>query len=145
MAQFNIVKGDSSRISTDITPFQEGRFYLTNDGGLYVDAVVNGENKRIHLNPTTGGGSMSYARTFVTGDWTAGASESTLSIPASDHGLTGDIIDCQAFSLHYGAHVTNTWAAVQTYATNESDGSITLHSPSAYEGCVVLSAIDQGN
>lgn len=88
---------------------------------------------------------MSYARTFVTGDWTAGASESTLSIPASDHGLTGDIIDCQAFSLHYGAHVTNTWAAVQTYATNESDGSITLHSPSAYEGCVVLSAIDQGN
>lgn len=123
MAQFNIVKGDSSRISTEITPFQDGRFYLTNDGGLYVDTVVDGENKRIHLNPTTGGGSMSYARTFVTGDWTAGASESTLSIPASDHGLTGDIIDCQAFSLHYGAHVTNTWAAVQTYATNESDGS----------------------
>ena len=71
MAQFNIVKGDSSRISTEITPFQEGRFYLTNDGGLYVDTVVDGENKRIHLNPTTGGGSMSYARTFVTGDWTS--------------------------------------------------------------------------
>ena len=32
MAQFNIVKGDSSRISTEITPFQDGRFYLTNDG-----------------------------------------------------------------------------------------------------------------
>lgn len=105
MAQFNIVKGDSSRISTEITPFQDGRFYLTNDGGLYVDTVVDGENKRIHLNPTTGGGSMSYARTFVTGDWTTGTSESTLSVPASDHGLTGDIIDCQAFSLHYGAHV----------------------------------------
>lgn len=145
MAQFNIVKGDSSRISTDITPFQEGRFYLTNDGGLYVDAVVNGENKRIHLNPTTGGDGMSYARTFVTGDWTAGASESTLSIPVSDHGLVGDIIDCQALSLHYGEYVMNTWAAVQTHATKEGDGSITLHSPNAYEGCVALSAIGQGN
>lgn len=75
MAQFNIVKGDSSRISTDITPFQEGRFYLTNDGGLYVDAVVNGENKRIHLNPTTGVTTFKGRTGAVTpqsGDYTAG-------------------------------------------------------------------------
>ena len=106
MAQFNIAKGDSSRISTDITPFQEGRFYLTNDGGLYVDAVVNGENKRIHLNPTTGVTSFKGRAGAVTpqdGDYTAdmvGARPDTWTpsaddvgaMPAVSGGTTGQVL-----------------------------------------------------
>ena len=83
--------------------------------------------------------------TFESQDWTAGASESTLSIPASSHGLTGDLFDCQALSLSNDEYVKNTWAVVQTYAVKESDGSITIHSPSAYAGAVILTAYDLSN
>lgn len=49
---FKILKGPSSRISTDITEFHEGYAYVTEDGGdFYVDMVVNGENKRVQINP----------------------------------------------------------------------------------------------
>lgn len=49
---FKILKGDSSRISMDVTPFHEGYAYVTEDqGGFYVDLVVNGENKRVQINP----------------------------------------------------------------------------------------------
>lgn len=49
---FKILKGPSSRVSTDITEFHEGYAYVTEDGGdFYVDMVVNGENKRVQINP----------------------------------------------------------------------------------------------
>ena len=48
MALFKILKGDSSRISTSVTPFHEGYAYFTpDDGGLYIDA--NGERIRIGM------------------------------------------------------------------------------------------------
>lgn len=58
MALFKILKGDSSRISTDVTPFHDGWAYFTpDDGGFYIDSEDNGEQKRHRINPNTGGGS----------------------------------------------------------------------------------------
>lgn len=50
---FRILKGDSSRISMDITPFHDGWCYLTgDDGGFYIDYLAdNGAQKRICINP----------------------------------------------------------------------------------------------
>lgn len=49
---FKILKGPSSRISTDITPFHEGYAYVTEDGGdFYVDMMVEGKQKRVQINP----------------------------------------------------------------------------------------------
>ena len=51
MAIFKILKGASSRIDTDITPFKEGYAYFTpDDGGFYIDAVVDDSDKRIRIN-----------------------------------------------------------------------------------------------
>lgn len=41
--------GDKSRISTDITPFNEGSFYVTHDGDMYVDMNTGTGNQRIQL------------------------------------------------------------------------------------------------
>ena len=54
MALFKILKGDSSRISTDVTPFHDGWAYFTpDDGGFYIDSEDNGEQKRHRINPNT--------------------------------------------------------------------------------------------
>ena len=92
-----------------------------------------------------GGASQPYCKTFSTGDWVTGVSESTLSIPASSHELSGDIINYQVLSQHYGSYVKDTWAAAQTYISKESDGSIILHTPAAFDGCVILAAYGTSN
>lgn len=49
---FKFLKGDSSRISMDITPFHDGWcYYTSDDGGLYIDSEDNGIQKRTRLNP----------------------------------------------------------------------------------------------
>lgn len=49
---FKILKGDSSRISTDITPFHEGYAYVTaNDGGFYIDMSNSDGDQRMRINP----------------------------------------------------------------------------------------------
>lgn len=52
MSLFKILRGDSSRIDTNTTPFHDGYAYFTpDDGGLYIDAIVNDDEKRIRVNP----------------------------------------------------------------------------------------------
>ena len=52
MALFKILKGDSSRISTDVTPFHDGYAYFTpDDSGFYIDSEDNGVQKRHRINP----------------------------------------------------------------------------------------------
>ena len=56
MALFKPLRGDSARISTDITPFHDGYAYLTtDDGGFYIDATTNSGNQRIRVNPKVQG------------------------------------------------------------------------------------------
>ena len=52
MSLFKILRGDSERISTNITPFHDGYAYFTSDeGGFYIDAEENNVQKRIRINP----------------------------------------------------------------------------------------------
>ena len=51
MALFKILKGESSRIDTGTTKFNEGYAYFTpDDAGFYIDATVGERQKRIRIN-----------------------------------------------------------------------------------------------
>lgn len=86
MALFKILKGDSSRISTDVTPFHDGYAYFTpDDGGFY-----NGEQKRHRINPVNSSGSTAVSATLLSGGWSSG--EQTLQISgvtAESNGVIG--------------------------------------------------------
>lgn len=48
---FKILMGDSSHLDFETTPFCAGHVYLAKDtGGLYVDVVLDNQNKRICVN-----------------------------------------------------------------------------------------------
>ena len=91
MALFKILKGDSSRISTDVTPFHDGYAYFTpDDGGFYIDSEDNGEQKRHRINPVNSSGSTAVSATLLSGGWSSG--EQTLQISgvtAESNGVIG--------------------------------------------------------
>lgn len=91
MALFKILKGDSSRISTDVTPFHDGYAYFTpDDGGFYIDSEDNGEQKRHRINPVNSSGSTAVFATLLSGGWSSG--EQTLQISgvtAESNGVIG--------------------------------------------------------
>ena len=91
MALFKIIKGDSSRISTDVTPFHDGYAYFTpDDGGFYIDSEDNGEQKRHRINPVNSSGSTAVSATLLSGGWSSG--EQTLQISgvtAESNGVIG--------------------------------------------------------
>lgn len=67
MALFKILKGSSSRISTDVTPFHDGYAYFTpEDSGFYIDSEDDGVQTRHRINPTTSsGGSGNTCKTYT--------------------------------------------------------------------------------
>ena len=91
MALFKILKGDSSRTSTDVTPFHDGYAYFTpDDGGFYIDSEDNGEQKRHRINPVNSSGSTAVSATLLSGGWSSG--EQTLQISgvtAESNGVIG--------------------------------------------------------
>lgn len=91
MALFKILKGDSSRISTDVTPFHDGYAYFTpDDGGFYINSEDNGEQKRHRINPVNSSGSTAVSATLLSGGWSSG--EQTLQISgvtAESNGVIG--------------------------------------------------------
>lgn len=91
MALFKILKGDSSRISTDVTPFHDGYAYFTpDDGGFYIDSEDNGEQKRHRINPVNSSGSTAVSAILLSGGWSSG--EQTLQISgvtAESNGVIG--------------------------------------------------------
>lgn len=91
MALFKILKGDSSRISTDVTPFHDGYAYFTpDDGGFYIDSEDDGEQKRHRINPVNSSGSTAVSATLLSGRWSSG--EQTLQISgvtAESNGVIG--------------------------------------------------------
>lgn len=102
MALFKILKGDSSRISMDITPFHDGYAYFTpDDGGLYIDSFNDGENRRIRVSsPSSGGGeSVAIYATLLADGWSTGQQKLAVSGLTKDTngviGVTHDITDEQ--------------------------------------------------
>ncbi len=71
MALCKPLRGDSSRISLDVTPFHDGYIYLTtDDGGLYADVQLGTEQRRIRV----GGADVSQkTATLTVSGWSASA------------------------------------------------------------------------
>lgn len=74
MADILFLKGDSSRIDVSVTPFHEGWFYFTpDDGGFYVDTVVDGVEQRVRINSGgSGADSTAVMCTIKAGKWSNG-------------------------------------------------------------------------
>lgn len=52
MGLFKILKGDSSRIAMETTPFHEGyAYYCADNDKFYVDSETDGVQKRACINP----------------------------------------------------------------------------------------------
>ena len=77
---------------------------------------------------------------FDAGDWDTSSGECTLTISAEVHKKPRGTVLCQASVLVEGRYVSNAWAAVETYATMEENGDITLRYPESagYTGRVML-------
>lgn len=89
--------------------------------------------------------SLSYTRDFSESDWEDGEDgECTMTIPAYEHGMTGDTAECQAFIKVSGddgdEYRSNAWAAMETYATVAENGDVVVHYPhgEGYSGRLVL-------
>lgn len=84
--------------------------------------------------------SSGYMHVFSASDWTAGEGECTITIPATAHGLSGNIVTCQALALVSGSYVQNCWAARETWASLTAAGDIVLHYPqtAGYAGAAIL-------
>lgn len=118
-SSFRILKGDSSRISMDITPFHNGWFYFTSDNGkLYVDSEVGGSQKRICINPH--GGSKAVTGTLTKDRWSNGQQTLLVSgLGANQNGYIGiphEVTDAQIDAARNA----------DLRICNQSDGSLTI-------------------
>lgn len=121
MALFKILKGDSSRISTDVTPFHDGYAYFTpDDGGFYIDSDDNGVQTRHRINPESSGSSTSISATLLSGGWSAG--EQTLQIDGVSVDSNGVIGLSQSIS---DAEMEAAKSA-ELYVCGQGSGTITI-------------------
>lgn len=91
MGLFKILRGDSSRISLDVTTFHDGYAYFTpDDGKFYIDAETNGEQKRILINPNCEGGGTAVDAVLTADGWIDGQQAVTIEgITADSNGVIG--------------------------------------------------------
>ena len=84
--------------------------------------------------------SSGYMHVFSASDWTAGEGECTITIPAAAHGMSGNVVTCQALALVSGSYVQNCWAARETWASLTAAWDIVLHYPqtAGYAGAAIL-------
>lgn len=123
MALFKILKGDSSRIDTSVTPFHDGYAYFTpDDGGFYIDSIENGIQKRIRVTSPNSGGSESSAiyGTLLASGWKNSQQRIAVeNLKANQNGMIGvthTITDEQL----------NACGAAGLYVCNQEDGYLTI-------------------
>ena len=120
MAIFKLLKGESSRIDLEVTPYNEGYAYFTpDDGGFYIDTEVDGQQKRIRINPV-GGKSIPVDATLLGSGWTDG--EQTLhirEIKADSNGIVGIAQEIGNTALE-AAH------NAELYVSGQGDGALTI-------------------
>lgn len=119
MALFKILKGDSSRISTDVTPFHDGYAYFTPDnGGFYIDSEDNGVQIRHKINP----GSASITATLSSTGWSSG--KQTLQV----EGITPESNGVIGLSKDVSSSVIESVKKSELYVSGQGDGTITISS-----------------
>lgn len=122
MALFKILKGDSSRIDTSVTPFHDGYAYFTpDDGGFYIDSVENGEQKRIRVtSPNSGAESVAVYATLLASGWENSQQKiAVANLTATQNGVIGvtqNISDDQLSAC----------GAAGLYVCNQEDGYLTI-------------------
>lgn len=102
MALFKILRGDSSRIDTRVTPFHDGYAYFTpDDGGFYIDSLEDGIQKRIRVTSPGSGcaeSSAVYGTLLATGWVNSQQKIAVKGLKATQNGVIGvtqDITDEQ--------------------------------------------------
>lgn len=121
MALFKILKGDSSRISTDVTPFHDGYAYFTpDDGGFYIDSDDNGVQTRHRINPESSGSSTAISATLLSGEWSAG--EQTLQID----GVSADSNGVIGLSQSISDAEMEAAKSAELYVCGQGSGTITI-------------------
>lgn len=138
MSLFKILKGDSSRISMDITPFHDGWCYFTSDDGcFYIDSIVeNGTQKRTRI----GGGSSAdtvFTKTFQSADWTNGK----ITIPVSEHKLElgNGCVLAKVYMLKNDEYTDSVLAVMDTSVSTDLNKNVVLsYDGTGYDGKVIL-------
>lgn len=118
---FKILKGDSSRISLDITPFHDGWCYFTSDDGkLYIDSDDGGVQKRTCINPNSNGKSKAVYVTLKSSAW----NNKEQKVPVE--GLTKD--QNGTMGLIHDVSVSELEAAkgAELYVCHQEDGALTV-------------------
>lgn len=119
---FKILQGDSSRISTDITPLHPGWCYFTSDDGkLYIDSQEeDGTQKRACINPDSSGTSKAVKGTLSKNGWVGG--QQTLlveGLTANHNGVIGvaqEITDSQMEAAK----------GAEMHVCDQTDGALTV-------------------
>lgn len=130
MALFKILRGDSARISTDITPFHDGYAYLTpDDGGFYIDAEQNGEQKRIRINPSSDSSTQAVTATLTASGWDNSQQVIAITGLAADQngviGVAQSITDEQMTAAR----------SAEMYVCAQSSGSLTIAADGEIPAC----------
>ncbi len=118
---FKMLKGDSSRISLDITPFHDGWcYYTTDDGKLYIDSEDGGKQKRTCINPTSGGASRAVTGTLTKNGWVSGRQTLPVAgLQENQNGVIGiaqEVTDSQMEAAK----------GAELYVCNQVDGALTV-------------------
>lgn len=121
MALFKILKGDSSRIDTSVTPFHDGYAYFTpDDGGFYIDSIDNGKERRIRVTSPNSVGSKAVFGTLLANGWTNSQQRIAVNgLKANQNGVIGvtqNITDKQLEAC----------GAAGLYVCNQEDGFLTI-------------------
>lgn len=120
---FKILKGDSSRISTDITPFHDGWAYFTpDDGGFYIDSTdENGVQSRVRvagIGAIGGGNSVAYKRVLTVSGWVNNQQTVTIAeLTADQNGVAGLAQDVSTAELE-------ATEAAAIYTCGQEDGKL---------------------
>lgn len=134
MALFKILKGDSSRISTSVTPFHDGYAYFTpDDGGFYIDSEDNGVQRRIRINGSGSSGTSTASiiinAILLADSWTN--KEQTVSIngiASASNGIVG--IAQNITSVQYEAART-----AMMHIISQSTNSVTIRADGEVPSC----------
>ena len=119
---FKILQGDSSRISTDITPLHPGWCYFTRDDGKrYIDSQEeDGTQKRTCINPNSGGASVAVKGTLTRNGWVSGQQTLLVTgLKANQNGVIGiaqEVTDSQMEAAK----------GAEMYVCNQVDGALTV-------------------
>lgn len=120
MALFKILKGDSSRISTDITPFHDGYAYFTpDDGGFYIDATYNSTEMRVRVNPEVPLPILTTA-TLTTSGWSSNSQTVTVAgVVADSNAQFVDVVPADKASV-------TAWSEAGVWCASQGANSLTF-------------------